>query len=291
MRLRTSLLAFGAAAIGAPLMTEAAVINFHNAYNYAAGTSGPGYSPPLYNSIVYTGQGAFADPGNNSWNGFGGGFPGYDNNGFRLKALNGPNKTSSGGSTPVTLEVVYGFDNGGLPNFADGAGGNTLQGTPAFITGQQAGVNSGSPGAGTATAPRGTFTLHHVPAGVYTLYLYGANYDNDRGTTFVLPGGVAHNAVDSTLNDHTAPGTSITFGEGKNYVIFNNVTPDANGDIAGSYIPNPLDGVGNSNLSGEGSFNGLQLISVPEPGALGLIALGGAAALAKRRRRGDRPSP
>src|ERR1043166_2519901 len=41
---------------------KAQVINFHDAFNYP---QIPGYS------VLYVGQGAYADPGNNIWNGFG----------------------------------------------------------------------------------------------------------------------------------------------------------------------------------------------------------------------------
>ena len=135
----------------------------------------------------------------------------------------------------------------------------------------------------------GTFVLHNVAAGAYTLYLYGADYNNDAGTSFSLApanGGSADAGIASTLNDQSSPGVTLAFSQGANYVIFNNVQPDSAGNIAGTFIPNPADGVGNSNLSGEADFNGLQLIAAPEPVAAAL-ALSAFVALSVVRQRGS----
>jgi hypothetical protein len=131
-------------------------------------------------------------------------------------------------------------------------------------------VNSGSPGVGTASNPLGGFILHNVTAGTYNLFLYGQNYDATRGAAFSLAaanGGTAVGGITSTLNT----GNRNSFVLGDNYVEFLGVTPDANGNISGLWgaVSNPLSG-----LSGEGDFNGLQLVTVPEPGAIALLGLG-----------------
>jgi hypothetical protein len=266
-------------AIAAPAV-QAQVINFHNGYQYANGFGG---GPPLYGSVPYSGQGAYADPGNNVWNAFGGGFvptsggfsPG--DNGHTIDPTRQPSGTirnSDGSLSGVNLTVLYGFDNGGL----NGTGA-TFQGTPNYILGQQAGVNSGSPGVGTSGAPMGSFSLSGVASGTYDLYLYGANFDGDRGALFSLAGangGVFQGGINGTINN----GNNGTFVLGANYVIVHGVVADGTGHINGSWTPNPA-----STLTGEGCFNGLQLIAVPEPSAMALFGLGMGSFLFIRRRK------
>src|SRR5678815_193794 len=87
--------------MGTPLVAfgVGTVVNFHAADNSAAG-------PPDFNDIVYVGQGAASDPGNNVWNGFGPGFH---------ADTNGNNTTSTGASSPVTLTLSANLTtNGGL---------------------------------------------------------------------------------------------------------------------------------------------------------------------------------
>ena len=275
MRLRTSIAAFGLGIAVAAVAAQGQVVNFHDAfntalfsYNYDAAHN--------FSSLVYVGQGAYSDPGDNHWNGFGG----------FTRATWPSVVTSTGSPSPVTISVTYGLDAGGVYNFSDNIGGNTVQGMPEFLVGNAAAVDSNHPGAGNANNPMGTFVLHNVAAGAYTLYLYGADYNNDAGTAFSLApvnGGSADAGISSTLNDQSPPGVTLAFAEGANYVVFQNVHPDSNGDIAGAFAPNPQAGVGNTNLPGEANFNGLQLVAVPEPATIG-VAFWGFALLLRRRR-------
>ena len=273
----------------AGIAAQAQVINFHNAYNYAYGFGGgPDPGAPLYGSLVYSGQGVYSDPGHNVWNGFGGGFAptsgGYSPGDFghTTQASRQPTGTirySDGSASSITLTVNYGFDNGGLTGAATGVGGTPIQGTPNLVLGLEAGVNGGSPGIGTAGAPLGQFILHNVPSGLYTMYLYGQNFDASRGALFSLAttnGGTFAGGINGTINN----GTQNAFIQGVNYVIVNGVTPDGSGNITGFFAPNPAD-----QLTGEGSFNGLQLILVPEPSALAFLGLGMAGLLIFRRRK------
>jgi hypothetical protein len=265
-----------AAIVAVATTARAQVVNIHNAFNAALFTYNYD-AAHNYSSQVYTGQGAAPDPGNNGWNGFGG----FSRGTWPAAAI-----TSAGAASPVRLSVSYGFDTGGVYNYSDNVGHNLAQGLPAFLLGNAAAVDSTNPGAGTAAAPMGGFVLHNVPADTYTLYLYGADYNNDRGTTFALDpsnGGSPDGGISSTLNDQSPPGVTLAFSEGANYVIFNNVHPDSAGNITATFIPNPADGVGNSNLPGEADFNGLQLIAAPEPAASAL-ALFALVTMARRRR-------
>ncbi len=271
------------------------VVSFHDAnqnYSHYGG----------YN-VLYYGQGAFADPGNNVWNGFGkyggpgstaffgtgntdsghgtvpNGVPGNPyawHNGTTASGANlfsptNPsqanvgNATSAGAHTPVTLAMTYGFDNG--------ADGGAAQGTPAWMLNHAAVVNGAS--------PTGTFTLQNVPAGTYSVFLYGANFDNTRGASFTLSSGTALGGITQSINTGVA-GPANAFVLGQTYVEFDGVTPDGSGNISGTWgaVNNP-----NSGLSGEGDLNGIQLVSVPEPSTMALFGLGVASLFALRRRK------
>ena len=215
--------------------TTTFAVNFHNAQNFAAGVAFG------YQHIEYVGQGAYVDAGNDTWNGW------LNNDGFAAPAM-----TSGDILTPIALTLTnVGFNSGGIYNapYPDGAGGNTLQGMPGFVMGQNAAVNNNNVGG---------FILSSVPEGSYDLYLYGANYDNDRGANFTVGGNTLTANNDPSVNG-THPGTN--FMEGLNYVVFHNLAPDTNGVISGTWdgiFTNP-----NTGQSGEGCFNGLQLVKVP----------------------------
>jgi hypothetical protein len=293
-------LLLGSAVVSALLASGAMgqVVNFHDANNglpidiYAVN----------YNEL-FAGQGAYADPGNDIWNGFGF-YPGYANGGggyfYSGDPGSGPpwpqqygnpgnpyaayfgqpgrvsstgsslfdwstgstttsgNSTSGGQWTPITLSVGgYLFDVLGTKGFPE-----VPNGSPAFLLGCAALKNGASPAE--------VFTLQHVPAGTntYGLYLYAANPDNNRGTLFSVNSGTAHNEIAATLNGQNGAPAS-TFVEGQNFVIFENVTPDTNGNITITASPNPLDGVGNNNLTNETDVDGFQLIFNPPPTAVG----------------------
>ncbi len=269
------------------------VVNFHCDNN--GSPAQPPIDPNYYN-VLFAGQGAYSDPGNNIWNGFGAfsasvfqstyvysGNPGagpdfpqpYGNPGNPYSAYlsgggwvscTGPslflfstasktatgNASSGGAFTPVTLSVTgYTGDTAATPLYVQ-------NGTPEFLLSASAYAN--------ASHSNAVFVLHNVPAGAYGLYLYGANPNNNRGTTFLVSSGTPHNGISSTLNNPaTAPGR--TFVEGQNFVIYENVTPDNSGDITITGTPNSADGNGNSNLAGEADVNGFQLIFNPPPTA------------------------
>jgi uncharacterized protein YjdB len=193
---------------------------------------------------AYQGLGVYDDaPSDTNWNVFAFTADQEATSGFAV--------SSDGGSTLVTLSTDYGFDNGIL--------NPAYQGSPCFIVQYEAGVNSGNPGAGTAANPMGSFTFNDVPQGSYTLYVYSANYDGNRGSIISLAPvnhGVADNGINATRNvqnDHTCD----TMVEGDNYVYFRGVVPDATGAIYGTYIANPAGA-----LTGEGQIDGLQLTKV-----------------------------
>lgn len=125
----------------------------------------------------------------------------------------------------------------------------------------------------------GTVTLNGLTANApYKLALYGHGADPYRNTTFTVGG------VDKSTSyvDFTH---SLT--ENVDYVVYQNVIADANGKIAINYgaggaLQNGMSGAVNT----EGSFNGLQIQSVPEPAALSLLALGALAILSRRRKSG-----
>ncbi len=269
----------GSALVVTTPCASASVINFHNANQGYAFYGG-------YNRLMY-GQGAAVDPGNNVWNGFGKygggfGFPGgtafygggnpdsahgsvpaglpgnpyawYNGTSSTGNTLFSPtnsgaanvgNANSDGTISPVTLSLSYAFDNGSQ--------GNVTQGTPSQVLSEAALVQGST---------LGTFTLGNVAAGTYDLFLYGANYDGTRGAAFTVASGTALDGFTSTMNTNATAGNGplTTFVLGVDYVEFIGVTPDSNGNITGTWgaVSNTISG-----LSGEGDFNGLQLVSVP----------------------------
>jgi hypothetical protein len=274
------------------MAAQGQTINFHQAFNYP---QIPGYA------VLYVGQGAYSDPGNNIWNGFGapggpsstwfygGGNAWSGNVGNPYAAYGTPgtmtttagtvlfgsagttppgttpagNATSAGALSPVTLSINYGFDNGANPG--------TVQGTPSWIFGQAACVNGNSPGAGTAANPMGVATLQNVPAGIYSLYLYAANYDNNRGASFAVSSGTPVNGVTNAFNSGVgSPANSFVLGQ--TYVQFSGVSPDPSGNITitWSAVSNPGTG-----FAGEGNFNGLQLVAAAQPPVLSITNSGG----------------
>jgi len=190
----------------------------------------------------YAGLGAYPDAANNTnWNVF-------PNSG----ATTPPATNSAGGTTLSSLTLIYGFNNG--------ANNGTANNQPCFLVEYESGINGGNPGIGTSANPMGSFQLNDVPQGAYSLYLYSANYDGNRGSVFDLSqanGGEADGGTNATTNvqsDHSCD----TLVEGDNYVLFLNVTPDASGTISGTFIPNP-----NGQLTGEGQIDALQLVLTP----------------------------
>jgi Concanavalin A-like lectin/glucanases superfamily/Immunoglobulin I-set domain len=184
--------------------------------------------------------------------------------------------SSGGAPTLVTMTLNWGFNNSGLPNL-------TLDpnGTVGYLVGSEDAVNTGSPGIGTSANPEGSFTVNGLPPGHYSLYLYAANYNGDRGSVFTLApvnGGYPDGGTNFTLNgavlgidNDFAPGTGAALNGGAsqntsgqpeladtdNYIVFHNVAPDPTGTVSGTYIPlNPNPISGNTQ---EAPFNGLQL--------------------------------
>lgn len=289
--LTAGMLAYGAGA---------QVVNFHDAANGFVSLPTVGYN------ALFAGQGVYPDPGNNIWNGFGSnpgkyqstyfysdqpaadgggtgpwpqaaGNPGNPYAWFGGTTSTGPNlfnfttgsatvsgdSTSAGQWTPITLSVSINADNGGIGG--GGASGNIQNGSPTFLLGEA--------GLGTGNNPA-TFTLQNVPAGKYGLYIYDANFNNDRGASFSLEttnGGVAHNGINTTVNEDNPDGQPDPNGfvEGGNFVIFENVVPDANSNIVitGTSATNP-----HSGNSGEVDVNGIQLVFNPLPTEVGLNA-------------------
>jgi hypothetical protein len=233
-------------------------VNFMDAANAA-------YTPDQetnWFNAVYEGFGAYTDDADGTnWNGFGI-FPNGYEPAFNATAV--PQVGSDGTLTPITLSLVYGADiegNNGL-YYGPGLTGNTGPGQPSFILGNSAIVNGNYPGIGTSSKPLGGITLSNVPPGVYNLYLYGTGPDNDRGATFAFASGAALGGSNVTINadDGNIPATNFVYGA--TYIIFTNVVPNGSGVISGTWgaVSNPISG-----NTGEGDFNGLQLIRVAGP--------------------------
>lgn len=137
------------------------------------------------------------------------------------------NATSAGTLSPVTL--AFGGDYSGDNGSSRTPSPRGTQGSSAFLLGHAALTN------GTAS-----FTLGGVPRGTYNLYLYGANYEGDRGAVFTVSSGTALGGFTNATNANTGDaGTFSAFVLGTNYVEFIGVTPDANGNINGTWGRSP----------------------------------------------------
>ena len=147
---------------------------------------------------------------------------------------------ASDGATPTTVTLT----DTSLGNFNSGQG---AQGTPGGLQSPYAYAN------GNATA---TESLNNVPAGKYSLYLYGKNYPYaDRGTAFSVSVGATSYGTQSTVCS-----ADSVFTLGNDYVVFTNVVVGAGGgNITFTYTSGASGG-------GEGDFNGVQLVNAASRG-------------------------
>jgi hypothetical protein len=201
----------------------------------------------------FHGQGAYSDPGNNTWNPIGA------SGATTALALD-----SATNQTLVTATLIYGFNNSGI-----GIGAQ-VNGDPSWLLSTEDAVNGNSPGIGTSAAPEGQLTINNLPQGKYTVYLYAQNYDGTRGSIFTVAptnGGGADqgmNATDPSAQAGYDGSDSTTYVEGQTYVFFTNVVADATGAITITYVYNNLDPF---LLTGEAPFSGVQVIGkfAPHP--------------------------
>jgi len=174
----------------------------------------------------YSGQGAYADPGNNYWN-----------------------PIAGGGTTAATNRL------------SDG-----ITGTPITLTSQMGGTYGTQGGQGTPAGLQQPYEynnvalrtdiLSHVPAGTYNLYLYGINNTGTRGTAFTASTSKIPPISQSTSN---TPASLTAFVLGADYVIFSNLVVGTDGTITFTWAGNPNVGVSGNN---EGDLNALQLVFV-----------------------------
>ncbi len=150
---------------------------------------------------TFSGQGVYADPGNDTWNVFGA--TGWDD------ITTGPLLGSDGTVTGVSMTVS--------------AGGNWRYGNSNAMLKDYAFTSMGD-------RDVRTIRISGLAAGSeYTLYLYGAGDVWDQGTAFTFGGNTAH----------TTGYTGSGYVPGANYVVMS-ATADGFGNIAGSWTNSTL---------------------------------------------------
>ena len=168
--------------------------------------------------------------------------------------------TSAGKQSDGTTPTAITFTEAENHNFNGGQAANPLF-QPFAISTSQGGLHQ---------------SLNNVPGGLYDLFLYGVNGQyGDRGTTFTVSGLTSYGTQTETSTSNYAPNNFI---QGQNFVEYTNISPTALGSITINYN----NALGDAS---EGDFNGLQLVSVPEPTSIGLLGLGGVVLIGRRRRR------
>ena len=157
---------------------------------------------------------------------------------------------STGAATTVTVTTT---------SLNNPVNNNSYSGMPAVDLLRDYVYNS--VGAGT-----GNITFNNVPAGIYDLYLYNVNgFNQSSGAKFNF------GSNKTVTNDGSSP---IGFVDGVNYVKFAGLLP-VSGQISGTIVA--------TNAS-QSAFNGFQLVQVPEPASIGLVALGGLVLIIRQRR-------
>ena len=193
----------------------------------------------------YSGQGAYADPGNNYWNTF-------------TSTAGGTNLLASDGVTATTLS----FSVGGIPSGQVGFGG-----TPTFAGNLLADYYYVG---GTTPA---TFTIGGLtPGNSYDVYVYsqpGSSGVTDRAATITL-GSESKNLTALSIN---------SFEENTNYVVFH-VTSIGGTSLNGSFVGSM--GGNEAELNG---LQIVDLGVVPEPSSYAAIAGLAILGLAAARRR------
>ncbi|MBU0679692.1 MAG: PEP-CTERM sorting domain-containing protein [Verrucomicrobia bacterium] len=245
--------------------------------DFAPGGSGGG------DSVGYSGQGAYSDPGNNYWNhrdpSTDGSFNGVAGTGGRLDSADPYNagffNDSTGAGTGYWMELWQGDPEGGFAvNSGHGTYANVATDAQDLMSDYL--ISSTDWGAGTPA-----LNLNGLNSSkYYTLYLYGAGDLDFRNTSFTVGGY-------GTQTTTGVPGGSHTLTLGQDYVVFSGIT-------GVGFLPISWEDGGEST---EGPFNGFQLIendepppggAVPEPSTAMLIGMGGFVAWTSARRRARR---
>jgi hypothetical protein len=150
-----------------------------------------------------------------------------------------------------------------LTNFRPYDSGTPAPLAPALMTDIAAGVSADTP---SNPSPMG-FTITGLNNGTYDLYLYSNNGSfSNSGSAFTV-NGVTKTATNSG---------QTTFVQGGNYVVYSGIVVSG-GSLTGS--------VATTIAGNASSFNGFQLVILPEPTSAAVLFVAGGFLTVKRRRR------
>lgn len=151
--------------------------------------------------------------------------------------------------------------------------------------------NFGSLEDGTFVSASQRFTIFGLPALlstdlVYDIYVIGGGNAPGQGASIALTqddGLGGETLLIESYSGTPVSGDPTTYVEGSNFVLFESVSPTA---VAGTNPNNEFefDVFIPAGQTGTATISGVQIVLVPEPGSMALLALGGVACFARRRR-------
>lgn len=229
-------------------------------------------------SVTYSGQAAAPDlPGNNFWNSV-------------KRSGSDVNDTSVKKLSDGTTETAVGISISGVGSWSNPLDQETSILTDLTTDYLSLTQNNDEWATGVSKTLNGTIS-GLAAGGVYDLYLYGLGDQMDgTGIGKGQNSGFTIDGVTQQTSWDLVPGGNGLLWEGFEFVLFEGVAADGDGNIAFEWFnPNTDTGDKDGNPSKWAGFNGLQIAGeftpVPEPTTMALLGIGGLLLIQAARRR------